>query len=96
MNKQAIICIDDEAIVLDALTEQLQNEFGEQYVIEVAENGDEAMEIVEEYIHNSIDIPVVIADFIMPGMKGDELLEKIFLRRPYLSMARGWRISRAS
>ncbi|HJX71474.1 MAG TPA: hybrid sensor histidine kinase/response regulator [Bacteroidales bacterium] len=82
MNKQAIICIDDEAIVLDALTEQLQNEFGEQYVIEVAENGDEAMEIVEEYIHNSIDIPVVIADFIMPGMKGDELLEKIFLRRP--------------
>ncbi len=82
MNKQAIICIDDEAIVLDALTEQLQNEFGEEYSIEVAENGDEAIEIFEEYLQNSIEIPVVIADFIMPGMKGDELLEKIFLRRP--------------
>lgn len=82
MNKQAIICIDDETIVLDALTEQLQNEFGEEYTIEVAENGDEAIEIFEEYLQNSIEIPVVIADFIMPGMKGDELLEKIFLRRP--------------
>ncbi len=82
MNKQAIICIDDEVIVLDSLTEQLQSEFGEQYAIEVAENGDEAIEIVQEYVQNSIEIPVVIADFIMPGMKGDELLEKIFNIRP--------------
>jgi len=82
MNKQAIICIDDEVIVLDALTEQLQSEFGEQYTIEVAENGDEAIEIVEEYLQNSIEIPVVIADFIMPGMKGDGLLERIFKIRP--------------
>ncbi len=82
MNKQAIICIDDEAIVLDALTEQLQGEFGEQYTIEVAENGDEAIEVVEEYLKNSIEIPVVIADFIMPGMKGDDLLERIFKIRP--------------
>ncbi|MBN2213913.1 MAG: hybrid sensor histidine kinase/response regulator [Bacteroidales bacterium] len=82
MNRQAIICIDDEKIVLDALTEQLQNEFGEQYTIEVAENGDEAIEIFEEYNQKSIDVPVVIADFIMPGMKGDVLLEKIFKRRP--------------
>ncbi len=82
MNKQAIVCIDDEVIVLDSLTEQLQNEFGEQYTIEVAENGDEAMEIVEEYLKNSVEIPVVIADFIMPGMKGDDLLERIFKIRP--------------
>jgi two-component system sensor histidine kinase/response regulator len=82
MNKHAIICVDDEVIVLDALTEQLQNEFGEQYVIEVAENGDEAIEIVEECIQNSLEIPVVIADFIMPGMKGDDLLERIFQIRP--------------
>ena len=82
MNKQAIICIDDEVIVLDALTEQLQNEFGEQYTIEVAENADEALEIVGEYVDQAIEIPVVIADFIMPGMKGDELLEKIYKLKP--------------
>jgi len=82
MNKQAIICIDDEVIVLDALTEQLQSEFGGQYTIEVAENGNEAIEIVEEYLQNSVEIPVVIADFIMPGMKGDDLLERIFKMRP--------------
>ena len=82
MNKQAIICIDDETIVLDALTEQLQIEFGTQYTIEVAENGDEALEIFEEYIENNVEVPVVIADFIMPGMKGDELLSKIHKQKP--------------
>ncbi len=82
MSKQAIICIDDEAIVLDSLTEQLQIEFGTQYAIEVAENGDEALEIFEEYIGTDIEVPVVIADFIMPGMKGDELLGKIHKLKP--------------
>lgn len=82
MNKRAIICIDDEAIVLDALTEQLRIEFGELFTIEIAENGDEALEIFEEYIQNSVEVPVVIADFIMPGMKGDELLGKIHKIKP--------------
>ncbi|MBN2613550.1 MAG: hybrid sensor histidine kinase/response regulator [Bacteroidales bacterium] len=82
MNKQAILCIDDEAIVLDALTEQLQIEFGSEYTIEVAEKGDEALEIFEEYVNKDIGIPVVIADFIMPGMKGDEILEKIHRQKP--------------
>jgi len=77
MNKRnVILCIDDEVIVLDSLKEQLQTEY-KNYLIEVAESGEEAMEIINELIEDKIELPVVIADFIMPGMKGDKLLEKI-------------------
>ncbi len=75
--KDVILCIDDEIIVLDSLKEQLQNEYND-YIIEVAESGEEAMEIIDEMIRDNIELPVVIADFIMPGMKGDELLKQIF------------------
>ena len=77
MSKQTILCIDDEAIVLDALKEQLYNSFEENCTIEVAESADEALEIVEELIEDNYDLPIVIADFIMPNMKGDELLAEI-------------------
>ena len=48
MNKRnVILCIDDEVIVLDSLKEQLQTEY-KNYMIEVAESGEEAMEIINE------------------------------------------------
>jgi two-component system sensor histidine kinase/response regulator len=82
MNKRDIIlCIDDEVIVLDSLKEQLQSEFGD-HMIEVAESGEEAMEIINELITDKVELPIVIADFIMPGMKGDKLLEKIHALLP--------------
>lgn len=79
--KDVILCIDDEIIVLDSLKEQLQNEY-DDYLIEVAESGEEAMEIIDEIMEDNIELPVVIADFIMPGMKGDELLKQIFHLNP--------------
>ncbi len=82
MNKRnVILCIDDEVIVLDSLKEQLQNEY-KNYMIEVAESGEEAMEIINELFEDKIELPVVIADFIMPGMRGDTLLEKIHKLNP--------------
>ena len=77
MSKQVIICVDDEVIVLDALKEQLQMEFRDDLLIEIAESGDEALEIFDEFIEDGYEIPVVLADFIMPKMKGDDLLAAI-------------------
>lgn len=82
MTERVFLCIDDESIVLDSLKEQLQKGFGGEYLIEVAESGDEALEIFDELIEEGLEIPIVIADFIMPGMKGDALLEKIHSLKP--------------
>jgi signal transduction histidine kinase len=82
MKQQVILCIDDEIIVLDALKEQLQQGFGNEIIIEVAENGEEAIEIFNELLGEDMEFPVIIADFIMPGMKGDSLLESFHKRSP--------------
>lgn len=82
MSQQAIICVDDEIIVLNALKEQLQLGFGDDLLIEIAESGEEALEIIDELIEDGLDVAAVIADFIMPGMKGDDLLEQIHKKNP--------------
>ncbi len=82
MSKKVVLCIDDEYIVLDSLREQIQQAFGTDLIIEVAESGDEALEVFDELTADDYEIPVVIADFIMPGMKGDALLAKIHSIKP--------------
>ncbi|MBI9034359.1 MAG: hybrid sensor histidine kinase/response regulator [Bacteroidales bacterium] len=82
MNKAVILCVDDESIILDALNEQLRRNLKDEYDIEVAESGDEALEVYADLIQDNIQVPVVISDYIMPGMKGDELLEKIHQSNP--------------
>jgi len=82
MSNQVVLCIDDESIVLESLKEQIQQEFVGELQVEIAESGDEALEIFDELVEDGYEIPVVVADFIMPGMKGDTLLEKIHNTKP--------------
>jgi putative nucleotidyltransferase with HDIG domain len=77
MNKHVIICVDDEKIILDTLKEQLKSEFADSIQIETAESGEEALELIKELNNEKVEIPLVIADQLMPRLKGDELLIKI-------------------
>jgi len=82
MEKAVILCVDDEKIILTSLKEQLRRNFHAEYFIETVESGEEALEVVEELLEDTVALPVVISDHIMPGMKGDELLKRIHLRAP--------------
>jgi len=77
MDKGFIICVDDEESVVSTLKEQLAKYFGHTHEIEVATSGDEAWEIIQEIISEGVSVEVVITDQVMPGLKGDELLEKV-------------------
>jgi len=77
MSKPVILCVDDENIITDALKDQLQRKFGSEFDIETSDSGADALEFYAELIADNIDVPVLIADYIMPGMKGDELLKGI-------------------
>ena len=77
MSKPVIVCVDDEPMILYSLKVELKKILGRKYVVESAESGGEAIEIIEELLEDNIDIPLVISDYIMPQMKGDELLQRI-------------------
>lgn len=77
-----IICVDDETMILDSLRQEVINTFGYQYDVEIAASGTEAIELLEALIQEGVEIPLVLADYIMPGMKGDEVLEKVHQLSP--------------
>ena len=82
MNNLAILCVDDEAVILDSFTEQLKRHLGKDYEIEAAQSAEEALEIIEDLQADGIETALIVSDQIMPGMKGDELLIEIHTRYP--------------
>ncbi len=82
MSKSAILCVDDEVIILDALKEQLRRRFGARYLYETAGDAVEAWEVIDELCGADIDVLIIVSDWLMPGIKGDEFLAQVHRRHP--------------
>jgi len=82
MSRQVIICVDDEITVLRSLKAELQEAVGNNYTIEIAEGGEEALELIEELLEDGDEVILIISDHIMPDMKGDELLKQAHIIVP--------------
>lgn len=80
--REVILCVDDEEGVLTVLQQQLDARFGHECEIAVASSATDALELMDELEHDGEALAVIIADQIMPGMKGVELLEKVHHRSP--------------
>ncbi|MEG4088932.1 PAS domain S-box protein [Microcoleus sp. Pol12B4] len=76
-NKPVIICVDDEPIILQSLKIELKKTLGEEHLLETAEGGEDALELIEELLAEGCEIVAVISDYLMPNIKGDELLKQI-------------------
>ena len=72
-----ILCVDDDSTVLNALRSVFAKHFGSELQVEFAESGDEALEIAAELREQGRELGLVISDFMMPGMKGDEFLVRL-------------------
>jgi CheY-like chemotaxis protein len=79
---KAILCVDDERMVLISLRDQISKHFGDLYRYEVAESADEAWEVIEELCAETIKVLVIVSDWLMPGMRGDEFLIQVHERFP--------------
>jgi PAS domain S-box-containing protein len=82
MKKPVIICVDDESTVLDSLKISLKKAVANEYLIETAVGGEEALELLSELKEDEYEVALVISDYIMPGIKGDELLKQIHAISP--------------
>jgi CheY-like chemotaxis protein len=84
MSESAILCVDDEVVILDSLKEQLKRKFGDRFIYEVAESADEAWEVIKELQEDEIQVIAIVSDWLMPGIKGDEFLIQIHQQFPKL------------
>ena len=82
MSKPVILCVDDERVILHSLKTQLRAAFGDAYSYEVAEDPDEALEVINELTQEGVKITLIVSDWLMPGMKGDEFLIRVHQQFP--------------
>ena len=85
MSESAIICVDDEVVILDSLKKQLKRRFGDRFIYEVAESAEEAQSVIEELDDEGIEIIAIVSDWLMPGIKGDEFLIQIHQNFPKIT-----------
>jgi diguanylate cyclase (GGDEF)-like protein len=79
---EVIVCVDDEETVLRVLQHQLSVRFGQSCQVVGARSAEEAISLFDELDHEGAAIAVVIADQIMPGLRGVDLLEIVDRRYP--------------
>jgi DNA-binding NtrC family response regulator len=82
MEKNIILCVDDEKMILSSLKAQLKEKFGSEFIYETSENAADALELIDELRKESSGILVIVSDWLMPGIKGDEFLIKIHQKYP--------------
>jgi len=72
--RPAIVAVDDEPVVLAAVSRDLRRGFGERYRILRAGSGAEALELLAELRRRGDTVALLLADQRMPGMEGTEYL----------------------
>ena len=82
MARKAILCVDDESMILESLKEQIEKRLGDDYVYETAENAEEGMEVIQELVDEGTDVLIIVSDWLMPGKRGDEFLIEVHKRFP--------------
>jgi putative two-component system response regulator len=82
MTPGTIVCVDDDANVLSSLRDVLCNNLGQGVDVEFAESGEEALDICDDLKADGRPMSVIISDYIMPKMRGDDLLIAIHERSP--------------
>lgn len=84
MAKPVVLCVDDEVLILNSLKIQIKNELNDLCNVEAAECADEALEIVEELYQDGVGVVLVLCDWLMPGMKGDEFFVQLHQSHPQI------------
>lgn len=83
-SKPVILCVDDDATILQSLRILLRNKLGDTYFCEIAESPDEAMEILSDLESENVSVVAVISDWLMPEMKGEEFLIEVHKDYPHI------------
>ena len=86
MDEKIIMCVDDEKVVLTSLVSQLKNKFGDEFEYETFMSADDGWDFIDEIFAEGGDIELIICDWLMPRVRGDEFLIRVHQRFPDVPM----------
>lgn len=82
MTRPTILCVDDDPLVLKSLSTQMRSAFGAEYTLETAVSAEDALDVIEEITDEGAKLLVIVSDWLMPGVRGDELLVRVHAKHP--------------
>lgn len=74
-SNKVIVIIDDEFIILESLSIQINLILPENILLEAASSGEESIQLINELHKNGNELILVISDFNLDDMKGTEVLK---------------------
>jgi thioredoxin reductase (NADPH) len=82
MSKPTILTVDDDPMVLAAITRDLANRYGADYRLVRATSGAEALDVLTRLVLRDQPVALIVSDQRMPQMTGIEMLEQARAHAP--------------
>jgi DNA-binding NtrC family response regulator len=73
---KAILCVDDEVIILLSIIQELKK----------ALDATSAYSAIDDLAREGIRVILIISDWLMPGIRGDEFIEAVAERHPEIKV----------
>jgi len=86
MADRVVHCVDDEALILLALRYSLGAELGAGYRVETCADPSAALDVLRDLLADGEEVPCVVSDWRMPGLRGDEFLRRIRAEHPEIGL----------
>ena len=81
-DNKAILSVEDDQEALNALRMQLERNFSDEYMLEFAQNVDEAITVIDDLINQNVKVILLLSDWYMPGKNADILVHYIKSKNP--------------
>ncbi len=75
--KDVILAIDDEDVILKLIKGQLESKFKDRFIYKQANDVEEARTVLEDIKKQGLSLVMAIVDEILPGMRGHEFLAEL-------------------
>ena len=80
--RKAILCVDDEAIILMHLVMILEQRYGSRFLFAKASNAEKGMDILAKLYAEGIRVIMIVSDWLMPGINGDAFIQLVHKTYP--------------
>lgn len=81
-NRDAMLIVDDEPSITYLLKKEISRHFKETFEYETAFSASQALQIIDAMVADGIRVILILSDWLMPEMKGDEFLMKVHAKHP--------------